>query len=414
MPLMKVSTKLRILERMRSPTFLRNTGKITNDYVYASGNRIGVKIGSIDYSIHFWNVGKMGSDSGYLWWKKDYSKAVIYLNYVVSENGFIIGDSQDGSKLGLPNSWPMEPATEEPKIKQASCIMEFSGGPTGTFVGTCNDGSKISGRIGAGSFIIFDKIQKKTNNDEIELALIPVTGVDLRLNNEFSDWKMDESGLVDSGTRFNSLSGQVEIRHDSEPNGWKSAQLESILYVDDHIKTGEESEAILSFADMNTFLLKQETEIVLNTPPSKTNKLKLVTGKVMANIRKMILDGSMEIDMSQAVAGIKGTRFILTETGNESKIEVTEGEVVFRSKTGNQEVNISVGESVTSTANGLSEKSTFNAMVADNELVNKTNVTKSISANSKPSKNNNAVKNTGFGIIIIAIIFSVMWKKMKK
>ena len=121
---------------------LRGSGKLIEDYVYGSGNRIGVKIGAIEYSIHFWNVGRMGGTSGYLFWKKDYSKAVMYLDYVVSDNGYVIGDEQDNSKLGLPNSWPMEPATSEPSIRQASCVMEFSGGPTGTFEGVCNNGCK--------------------------------------------------------------------------------------------------------------------------------------------------------------------------------------------------------------------------------------------------------------------------------
>jgi len=398
--------------------FLRNTGKITDDYVYAEGNRIGVKIGSIDYSINFWNVGKMGGTSGYLFWKKNYSKAVMYLDYNVADNGQIIGESKEWKEMPGQPFWPMEPATNEPKINQASCVMEFSGGPNGTFDGICNDGSKISGRISAGNFIIFDKIQRTTKEDKVELALIPVTGVDLRLNGEFSDWKVDETGLVDSGTRFNSLSGQVEIRHDSEPNGWKSAQLDSILYVDDHIKTGEESEAILSFADMSTFLLKQETEIVLNAPPSKANKLKLVTGKVMANIKKMMLDGSMEIDMSQAVAGIKGTRFILTETGSESKIEVTEGSVAFRPKNGTAETIVVTGETVIATSSGLGEKTTFDATSEDVRLVEETTkVMPKETLEQTPivikSKNNNTIIII-FSIILLVILAGFVIIKRKK
>jgi hypothetical protein len=356
----------------------------------------------------------MGGTSGYLFWKKDYSKAVMYLDYNVSENGQIIGEGKEWKEMPGQPFWPMEPATSEPKINQASCVMQFSGGPTGTFLGTCNDGSKISGRIMSGNSIIFDKIQRTTKKDEVELALIPVTGTALRLNGEFSDWKVDESGLVDSGTRFNSLSGQVEIRHDADKDGWKSAQLESILYVDDHIKTGEESEAILSFADMSTFVLKQETEIVLNAPPSKANKLKLVTGKVMANIKKMMKDGSMEIDMSQAVAGIKGTRFILKENGTESKIEVTEGVVAFKSKTGGQEVGVSAGESVVATISGMSEKTTFDATAADNELVKETNVTKPLSTDTEPNKINNIGKLVGLGVVLLVVIFGAVWKIKRK
>lgn len=402
--------------------FVRNSGKIIEDYVYASGNRIGIKIGAIEYSIHFWNVGKMGGTSGYLFWKKDYSKAVMYLDYVVSDNGYVIGDEQDNSKLGLPNSWPMEHATGEPNIHQASCVMEFSGGPTGTFEGVCNNGSKISGRVGAGSFLVFNRIEQPKDPKEVELALRVISEKDLKLNGEFGDWKFDDSGLVDCGARFNSLSGHVEVRHEQDANGWKSAKLDTIMYVDDHVKTSEESSAILSFADMQTFVMKEESEIALNAPPGKGNKMKMVAGKVMANIRKMMLDGSMELDYSQAVAGIKGTRFISTETGTESIIEVTEGSVAFRSKATGEEVIVSAGEAVTASASGLSEKTFFDAVTADSELVKATD---SIGEHTPISADTQAhteasgvgtVGKIGLGALALAVVLGALWmiKKRRK
>ena len=232
--------------------------------------------------------------------------------------------------------------------------------------------AKISGRVGAGSFLVFNRIEQPTDRNEVELALRVISETDLKLNGEFSDWKFDDTGLVDVGARFNSLSGQVEVRHEQEANGWKSAKLETIMYVDDHVKTSEESEAILSFADMQTFQMKEETEIALLAPPGKGNKMAMVYGKIKANIRKMMLDGSMEIDMSQAVAGIKGTRFILTETGTESKVEVTEGTVAFTSKATGNEVLVTAGEAVVATAQGLGEKTTFDPTLMDAELVEET------------------------------------------
>ncbi len=398
--------------------FLRSSGKLVDDYIYAEGNRIGVKLDSIDYSIHFWNVGKMGGTSGFLFWKKDFAKAVLYLDYNTADNGQIVGEGKEWKGMPGQPFWPLEPATGPPKVNQASCVMEFSGGPLGTFAGICNNGSKISGRIGAGSFIVFDKIEQPTESKEKELALTIIKDKELALNKDFSDWKFDETGLVDSGTRFNSLSGQVEIRHEAEPNGWKSAQLDSVLYVDDHIKTGDESSAILSFADMSTFLMNAETEIVLNSPPSKDNKLKMVYGKVMANIKKMMKDGSMEIDMSQAVAGIKGTRFILTETGSESKIEVTEGSVAFRSKNGNEENMVAAGESVIASASGLGEKTTFDALVEDSKLVEETSkvMPKEIATQIpiEARKNNNVlIIVLGAFLIIFIGAFTLIKKKFK-
>lgn len=86
----------------------------------------------------------------------------------------------------------------------------------------------------------------------------------------------------------------------------------------------------------------------------------------------MITEGTMEVEMSQAIAGARGTRFILTETGTESKVEVTEGTVAFTSKTTGNEVLVTAGEAVIATAEGLGEKTTFDPTIADAELVEET------------------------------------------
>jgi hypothetical protein len=98
-------------------------------------------------------------------------------------------------------------------------------------------------------------------------------------------------------------------------------------------------------------------------------------GTIKANVKKMITDGTMEIEMSQAVAGIKGTRFILTATPEESILEVTEGTVAFRSKANGAEVMVGAGESIHATAGGLSEKTTFDAERADAALIEETSGT---------------------------------------
>lgn len=177
----------------------------------------------------------------------------------------------------------------------------------------------------------------------------------LFLGTPFSDWKFDQNQLEDSGARFSSINGEVEVRHEKD-TAWMFAKLNTPLYVLDHVKTGDESQAIIGFSDFSTFLLKAESEIVITTPPKKDSKLKLVGGNIIANVKKMLKDGTMEIEMSQAVAGIKGTRFVLTETGNESKIEVAEGTVEFRSKADNSTAIVASGETVTATASGLAEK----------------------------------------------------------
>lgn len=131
----------------------------------------------------------------------------------------------------------------------------------------------------------------------------------------------------DSGVRFSDLSGEVLVRPDENRLGWEFADLEMTLNVMDHVQTKKDSSAILSLTDMTTFVMKPESEIILNTESEKESTIKLLTGKVWVNVKKMIQDGSMNVEMSQAVAGIKGTNITCSssEDGNENRVQVLRG-----------------------------------------------------------------------------------------
>ncbi|MFZ2960447.1 MAG: FecR domain-containing protein [Candidatus Ozemobacteraceae bacterium] len=166
----------------------------------------------------------------------------------------------------------------------------------------------------------------------------------------------------DSGARFSSISGQVEIRPEVEAKSWKSAIMEATLNVDDHIKTGEDSSAIIGFADMSTFLLKDESEIIISTPPSKDSKVKLVCGKIWVNVKKMVKDGEMSIEMSQAVAGIKGTNITgqTNPEGTEDRIQVLRGLAEILIKETREIIMLQEGEELIVKAGGKTEKIEIN------------------------------------------------------
>jgi hypothetical protein len=67
----------------------------------------------------------------------------------------------------------------------------------------------------------------------------------------------------------------------------------------------------------------------------------------------------MEVDMSQAVAGIKGTTFVLGETGSTSTLKVIEGTVAFTSKATGQTVAVSAGQTAQADKAGLSAVTSF-------------------------------------------------------
>lgn len=160
--------------------------------------------------------------------------------------------------------------------------------------------------------------------------------------------------LKDSGARFSSINGEVQIYHDGEsPSQAHFVKLNTVIYTTDHIITSEESEAIIGFSDLSTFLVKPETEIVVTTPPEKDSKIKLVAGNIWANVKKMLKDGTMEVEMSQAVTGIKGTRLILEEKAGTSTTKVIEGSVVVTSKRTGRSVMLKAGQMVRATARGL-------------------------------------------------------------
>ena len=169
------------------------------------------------------------------------------------------------------------------------------------------------------------------------------------------------------GARFTSLSREVEFRHEAEKDNWHPAKPDTILCVGDHVRTSEDSSAIIGFADLSTFLLKAESEIVVTLPPATDSKLQLLLGNIWVNVKKMAHNGTMEVEMSQAVAGIKGTTFVLSETGTTSTLKVIEGTVSFTAKTTGQTVEVSTGQTVQADKTGLSPVTSFdvNAESAD-------------------------------------------------
>ncbi len=170
-------------------------------------------------------------------------------------------------------------------------------------------------------------------------------------------WRLSEYGVpetpdasvgdkvpVDSGARFSGMTGQVEWRADDDPDGWKLCKPGTKLPVFAHIRTLEDSSAILSFSDMSTFVLKPDSEVVIDSPPEKESKVKLVAGNIWVNLKKMVQDGSMEIEMNQAVAGIKGTTLIASQIGDSSVFKLIEGNITVSAKNGTESVDLTGGQ----------------------------------------------------------------------
>lgn len=276
----------------------------------------------------------------------------------------------------------------------------FTGGPDGTAVFYTDSGGVIKLQLTDGKVFSFSTQGFSMNFTVTDPSI-------------FDDW-VENDGFRDSGARASDLSGQVEIACPPDLEAWDVMKMGRVIYVDCHIKTGEDSKAVISLPDMTTFELKAESEIVIDTPPEKDSKWKLIMGNVWVNVKKMIKNGTMEVHMSQAVAGIKGTTFVMSETGSKSTIGVIEGVVSFESLATGDVVDVATGESVTATSDGLSEKTTFDSSAEQKNMQAKSNpVEKKLL---KPNISNAQMPyiiGGSVAILVVLVISVVILKKRK-
>lgn len=195
---------------------------------------------------------------------------------------------------------------------------------------------------------------------------------------DFENKEMSENKLEDSGTRFSDIYGEVEILlptgydDEGEPifedeEGWNYAKLDMGLPYGAKLRLKERSGIILAIPGSEPYEMKTpenlypygETIIILPTKQKKDSLFKLLSGQLYNNVKKIIKDGSMDIEMGQAVAGIKGTIFVLEENGDTSSLRVLEGEVEFTSKVTGKSELVKAGEMIVTDKTGLGEKNFF-------------------------------------------------------
>ena len=151
---------------------------------------------------------------------------------------------------------------------------------------------------------------------------------------------------VDSKIRFNDLYGEVSIRPDAEEDdAYEIAELDTIIYEDDRIRTKEESGAILGLEDMSTFVIKPESILIIHSEEENETKMEMLAGRIIGNVKKMVEGKTMGFEMSQCVAGIKGTNFVLTSSNNgeENRIEVIRGQIEVTAKATGAVYNVDAG-----------------------------------------------------------------------
>lgn len=169
---------------------------------------------------------------------------------------------------------------------------------------------------------------------------------------------------VDSKIRFNDLYGEVSKRCAfDDDDAFEYAELDNIIFENDLIRTKEESGAILGLEDMSTYVIKPESRLIIRTTydsrPNIVQKFDLLVGSMLTNVKKMAEGRSLEIEMSQCVAGINGTIVAFEETGKESRVYLLVGKVNVKNKKTGKTTVLKPGQVVT-TKGSTSSVATFN------------------------------------------------------
>lgn len=144
----------------------------------------------------------------------------------------------------------------------------------------------------------------------------------------------EKDDCTPSGVSISDLYGEVYIIPKNNPEDFYFAELNSKICIGDVIETRANSGVMLSLRDMTTYVLKSNSSVRIGDDDAKTSKIGILFGHVFANFNKMMQDGSMDIEMSQAVAGIKGTTLFISDDGKKSIVKVVKGRVEVKPKTG--------------------------------------------------------------------------------
>ncbi len=157
--------------------------------------------------------------------------------------------------------------------------------------------------------------------------------------------------------RFGGLNGEVNVRPNSEDDdAYIFAELTTPLNHDDRIRTLTRSGAILSFSDMSTFVMKEDTTIVLDIANDQQSKIGLLAGNVWVNLKKMAAGGTLEVELGQAVAGLKGTNITCSTSRDEDRIQVLRGIAEVLIKETQERISVKEGEELVVKTGGKTEK----------------------------------------------------------
>jgi len=309
--------------------------KIINDNYHPTkwqfDTRVKTIISPINYKLTFRNIWKM--------WNKGwtslggYEKAKLVINFNV-KGAYHWKDT--GVKNPMFNGEMYKKVEDKPQyIDDMVFDLTFSWWPYWKF--TYKDKKWVIYQIW--HVVDWRYVQLEYLPYEMTNTVLGLWGIKIPVENKmFWKWmeiltkKDSDSGCKDSWIRFSDLNWEVMVRPDNDEDARYWAELDQVLCVNNHVKVWDDSSYVLSTADMTTFVMDSDSEVILTTPPSKDSKLKLIGWKILVNIKRMFKDGTMDVEMSEAAAWTKWTIFELDEDWKKSWLKVFQWTVEFISK----------------------------------------------------------------------------------
>lgn len=164
-----------------------------------------------------------------------------------------------------------------------------------------------------------------------------------------------------SGATFTDFSGEVTIASCYDPKNMSLAEIGMVIETGSIIKTEAESWAIIAFVDNTRFIMKPFTTVYIEFP-EEGGPLSLLAGKIWMNVKLILTEGRMNVSTTQAIAGTKGTTFVLEKTAQLTTLKVLDGEMYFRSLATGDSVDVTTGQSISADSSGLTEIVTFDVL----------------------------------------------------
>jgi len=144
-----------------------------------------------------------------------------------------------------------------------------------------------------------------------------------------------------------SISGSAQIKR-TKDTYFKILKANMSVYVGDEVAT-KNATLLIKLADGSLIRLEKNSNLFFNklSHYGKTGMvdthLRLKKGSLSTEVTPLVKGSSYEITTPSAVAAVRGTKFRLETTPQETKVEVTEGSVKFSHKYGNAIVNSGEG-----------------------------------------------------------------------